>query len=153
MNAAVRFAMAAAWAAAAAACAPIVVEVPPAAFDLPAPLATSQTTMPIDAIRVAAAIVDRLSGGTGAAAGVTFADDAAAAVGGGEALAGFDWRDTTLIQYVEGDAAQGILSDASLHLVDSVFNAAVNSEGQRVARAFDCFDHLVELVVGVANHV
>ena len=107
MNAPARFAMAAAWALAAAACAPGFVEVPPAAFDLPAPLATSQTTMPIDAIRVAAAIVDRLSGGTGAAAGVTFADGAGTAVGGGEGLAGFDWHDTTLIQYVEGDAAQG----------------------------------------------
>ncbi|MBT3397082.1 MAG: hypothetical protein HN423_07875, partial [Alphaproteobacteria bacterium] len=47
-----------------------VAEAPLARYDLPTPLATTQINLPIDAIRVAAAIVDRLHGGTGAAAGV-----------------------------------------------------------------------------------
>ena len=43
---------------------------------LPSPLATSQINMPLDSIRVAAAIVDRLQGGTGLAAGVLFSTSA-----------------------------------------------------------------------------
>ena len=74
---------------------------PPAPrYPLPAPLATTQTSMPIDAVRVAAAIIDRLSGGTGLAAGVTFSDTAAQKVDASRAaLPGLDWRDTRLLQY------------------------------------------------------
>lgn len=69
-------------------------------YPLPAPLATTQLNMPIDAVRVAAAIIDRLSGGSGAAAGVIFADAAAAKVDASRAaLPGLDWRDTRLLQY------------------------------------------------------
>lgn len=69
-------------------------------YPLPAPLATTQTTMPIDAVRVAAAIIDRLSGGSGLAAGVSFSDTAAQKVDASRAaLPGLDWRDTRLLQY------------------------------------------------------
>ena len=86
---------------AAAGCAQVpLAEVPLARYDLPTPLATTQINLPIDAIRVAAAIVDRLDGGTGAAAGVTFTPDTGQAVDGSNlGLAGFDWRNTVLHQY------------------------------------------------------
>jgi hypothetical protein len=73
---------------------------PPARYPLPTPLATTQTNMPIDAVRVAAAIIDRLSGGTGLAAGVMFSDEAGAKVDASRsALPGLDWRDSKLLQY------------------------------------------------------
>jgi hypothetical protein len=74
---------------------------PPAPrYPLPAPLATTQTNMPIDAVRVAAAIIDRLSGGTGLAAGVSFSESTAQKVDASRAaLPGLEWRDTRLLQY------------------------------------------------------
>ncbi len=74
---------------------------PPAArYPLPTPLATTQTNMPLDAVRVAAAIIDRLSGGTGLAAGVLFNEEAGAKVDASRsALPGLDWRDSKLLQY------------------------------------------------------
>lgn len=75
-------------------------EAPVARYELPTPLATTQINLPIDAIRVAAAIVDRLHGGTGAAAGVSFGASAGDALdGSGAGLPGFDWRNTVLLQY------------------------------------------------------
>lgn len=69
-------------------------------YPLPPPLATTQTSMPIDAVRVAAAIIDRLSGGSGLAASVSFSDTAAQKVDASRAaLPGLDWRDTRLLQY------------------------------------------------------
>jgi hypothetical protein len=69
-------------------------------YPLPSPLATTQTNMPIDTVRVAAAIIDRLSGGTGLAAGVSFNETAAQKVDASRAaLPGLDWRDTRLLQY------------------------------------------------------
>jgi hypothetical protein len=67
---------------------------------LPTPLATTQINFPIDAVRVAAAIVDRLYGGTGAAAGVSFGGEAAQTLDqSGAGLPGFDWRNTVFLQY------------------------------------------------------
>jgi hypothetical protein len=86
---------------AAAGCAQVpLAEAPLAKYALPTPLATTQINLPIDAIRVAAAIVDRLHGGTGAAAGVTFSPDAGQEIDGSNAgLPGFDWRNTVIHQY------------------------------------------------------
>jgi len=83
------------------ACAPMATIQPPAPeLALPSPLATSQINMPIDAIRVAAAIVDHLQGGSGLAAGVLFSTSAGKTLDRSEAVpTGFDWRDTTLLQY------------------------------------------------------
>ena len=85
----------------------------PAAYALPDPLATRMTFMPIDAIRIASAIVDRLGGGTGAAAGVRFAAQAAETVDeSGLGFDGFEWRDSALYQYAvrdDGRAAAGRL--------------------------------------------
>lgn len=73
---------------------------PPARYPLPRPLATTQTNMPLDAVRVAAAIIDRLSGGTGLAAGVQFTDEAGAKVDASRsALPAIEWRDSKLLQY------------------------------------------------------
>lgn len=90
----------------------------PAAFPLPAPLATTQTTMPSDAVRVAAAVVDRLRGGSGMAAGVLFSDAAGAAVGAAHAdVPGFDWHDTRLLQYT-GQPGPDRTAAATLEFVD-----------------------------------
>ncbi len=79
---------------------------PQAQYDLPTPLATTQINLPIDAVRVAAAIVDRLYGGTGAAAGVSFGGRAARALDqSGAGLPGFDWRNTVLLQYTAPENA------------------------------------------------
>lgn len=73
---------------------------PPARYPLPTPLATTQTNMPMDAVRVAAAIIDRLSGGTGLAAGVLFNEVSGRKVDASRAaLPGLDWRDSKLLQY------------------------------------------------------
>lgn len=86
---------------AAAGCAQVpLAEAPLAKYALPTPLATTQINLPIDAIRVAAAIVDRLHGGTGAAAGVTFTPDAGQEIDRSDTgLPGFDWRNTMIHQY------------------------------------------------------
>ena len=106
----------------AAGCAQVpVAEVPLARYDLPTPLATTQINLPIDAVRVAAAIVDRLDGGTGAAAGVTFTPDAGQAVDGSNiGLAGFDWRNTVLHQYTaQIDTPQDRVAAGELRFDDS----------------------------------
>ena len=106
----------------AAGCAQVpVAEVPLARYDLPTPLATTQINLPIDAVRVAAAIVDRLDGGTGAAAGVTFTPDAVQAVDGSNiGLAGFDWRNTVLHQYTaQIDTPQDRVAAGELRFDDS----------------------------------
>lgn len=75
-------------------------QAPLAQYSLPTPLATTQINLPIDAVRVAAAIVDRLYGGTGAAAGVSFGGGAGLTLDQSNAgLPGFDWRNTVLLQY------------------------------------------------------
>jgi hypothetical protein len=89
------------FALAAAGCAQVpLAEAPLAKYALPTPLATTQINLPIDAIRVAAAIVDRLHGGTGAAAGVTFTSEAGQEIDRSDTgLPGFDWRNTVIHQY------------------------------------------------------
>ncbi len=100
--------------------------VPPAKYPLPAPLATTQTNMPIDAVRVAAAIIDRLSGGSGLAAGVVFSDDAGAKVDASRAaLPGLDWRDSKLLQYAPVEytprvAPQGRVVAGQLEFADTL---------------------------------
>ena len=100
---------------------------PPAArYPLPAPLATTQTNMPLDAVRVAAAIVDRLSGGTGLAAGVLFNEEAGAKVDASRsALPGLDWRDSKLLQYAPVEysprvAPQGRVAAGQLEFADGL---------------------------------
>ena len=79
----------------------------PPAYRLPSPLATRMTYMPIDAIRVSSAIVDRLGGGTGAAAGVLFAAEAGETLDeSGLAFSGFEWRESVLYQYSERDGVR-----------------------------------------------
>ncbi|MDA0654779.1 MAG: hypothetical protein O3C09_05220 [Proteobacteria bacterium] len=92
-----------------AACAPSANLQPPApTVALPTPLATSQSNMPIDAIRVAAAIVDRLQGGTGMASGVSFLPAAGQRLDGGDRPPdGFNWRGTTLLQYAARTPGDG----------------------------------------------
>jgi hypothetical protein len=101
-------------------------EPPAARYPLPAPLATTQTNMPLDAVRVAAAIIDRLSGGTGLAAGVLFSDEAGAKVDASRsALPGLDWRDSKLLQYAPVEytprvAPQGRVAAGQLEFADEL---------------------------------
>ena len=117
-------------AAAMAACAPTANLQPPApTVALPTPLATSQSNMPIDAIRVAAAIVDRLQGGTGMASGVSFLPAAGRLLDGGDRPPdGFGWRGTTLLQYAPRSAGDGRLAAGRLEFADGL--------GRRTAMLF-----------------
>ena len=104
---------------------------PPAAkYPLPEPLATTQTNMPLDAVRVAASIIDRLSGGTGLAAGVVFTDEAGAKVDASRSvLPGLDWRDSKLLQYAPVEytprvAPQGRVIAGQLEFADALGRSA-----------------------------
>lgn len=104
------------------ACAPVATIQPPVPeLALPSPLATSQINMPVDAIRVAAAIVDHLQGGSGLAAGVLFSTSAGEALDRSEAVpTGFDWRDTTLLQYAtRNTSTAGRIAAGRLEFADT----------------------------------
>ena len=96
---------------------------------LPSPLATSQINMPLDSIRVAAAIVDRLQGGTGLAAGVLFSTSAGQILDRAATIPeGFNWRDTALLQYAERNGGASRIAAGRLEFADVV--------GRRLALLF-----------------